>query len=157
MKRIISLLLILSMLLCFALTGCDSSGENKENKEDDNRIALTLDNYEQYLNVTAKYYGENGRYFNGLYWYDDVVSYASVQSASTSLMFYDCVISVRIKGRHTNYRFSTKDTDHTITISLNIGGSGSGYAIDAPGGGGAKDFTGLGYQVVDVLGYVVIK
>lgn len=55
----IFLVLILSMFVTCSFVACD--------KEDDNRIALTVDNVQQYVTLSCKGYGDPSSYKNGYY------------------------------------------------------------------------------------------
>ena len=151
MKKTISLLLV--MLLLFTLMlNLASCGSN------DNKIYLTLDNYEQYLEVSAKYYGEDADWNTLFYRYDysSVVSSATVTSTSSFVKFYDCVIEVRIVGEYYYTAHDKKTTDETIKVTLSIGGSGSGSKIENVHNDNAHDIKGRGYEVVSVSGYVIV-
>ena len=126
MKKTLSLflamLLVLSSVLALASCGSES-GSN------DNKIYLTLTNYEQYLDVSAKYYGENGRWssIEKDYLYPQIKNSVSVTSTSSFVKFYNCVIEVKIVGQYTYIlnKFCDKTTFETIKVTLSLGGTGS--------------------------------
>ncbi len=156
MKKTISLLLAMLLLLTsmLSLASCGSNNDS----DNDNKIYLTLQNYEQYLDVSARYYGEDGRWSSlfSRYNYGSVVSSATVTSTSSFVKFYNCVIEVRIVGEYYYTASSKKTTDETIKVTLSIGGSGSGSKIENVYNDNAHDIKGKGYEVISVSGYVVV-
>lgn len=155
MKKTLSLLLAMLLVLSSMLTlaSCGS--------KDDNKIYLTLENYEQYLNVSAKYYGEGATWssLQRKYVYPQIVNSVSVASTSSFVKFYDCVIEVKIVGQY-SYTYSKdydKTTSETITITLSLGGTGSNSkTINTSLGSKAYDIVGRGYEVISVSGYVIV-
>ncbi len=163
MKKTLSLLLAMLLVLSsmLALASCGSeSGSNDDNKSsnDDNKIYLSLENYEQYLDVSARYYGEDGRWSSlfSRYNYGRIVSSVTTASTSSFVKFYNCVIEVRIVGEYYYTAYDKKRTDETIKVTLSIGGSGSGSKIENVHNGNAHDIKGMGYEVVSVSGYVIV-
>ena len=157
MKKIFSLLLAMLLVLSSMLTlaSCGSVDDS------DDRINLTLDNYEQYLNVSASYYGEGATWssLQRKYVYPQIVNSVSVASTSSFVKFYDCVIEVEIVGQY-SYTYSKdydKTTSETITITLSLGGTGSNSkTINTSLGSKAYDIVGRGYEVISVSGYVIV-
>lgn len=163
MKKTLSLLLAMLLVLSSMLTlaSCGSeSGFNDDNKID-NKIYLTLENYEQYLDVNVRYYGENGRWssLQSKYVYPQIVNSVSVTSTSSFVKFYGCSIKVRVVGQY-SYTYSKdydQTTDETIIVTLSLGGTGDDYKIiDTSKGSDAYDILGLGYEVISVSGYVIV-
>ena len=161
MKRIISLLMsvILALSSMFTLASCNPQGNSKENAEEDSKIYLTLSNYEQYLNVSAKMYGKNGEWSSSAkdYYYEYVTTSVEISSTSPLVKFYNCSISVRVVG---NYRrgleYTNYSVDNTLVISLSLGGTGSNYRDTFVMFSNANNIVGKGYEVISVSGYVVV-
>ena len=158
MKKTISLLLAVLLLLTsiLSLASCGSAKDKKDNK-----IYLTLANYEQYLDVSARYYGDGATWssLQKKYVYPQIVNSVSVTSTSSFVKFYDCVIEVKIVGQY-SYTYSKdydKTTSETIVITLSLGGTGSNSkTINTSLGSKAYDIVGRGYEVVSVSGYVIV-
>lgn len=158
MKKVICVWLVVSILFSILFTGCGS-------KPNESKIELTLDNYEQYLNVSSRCYGEYGEWnsIDKHYTYQVVVSSADVTPTSPLLKFYDCTIEIEVFGM---YQYDpdwlhhyVEYTDHTITIPLSIGGSGSGTDSKRDSKweeDGVHTIVCMGYQVKSISGYVVV-
>ena len=153
MKKNISLLLVVMLILStlFVFAGCvEDPAPPKENK-----IYLTLDNYDQYISIAAKFYGE-GMHWNSFfsrYDYSYVIASASVTSTHPSIKFYGCEIQIKISGQ---YRGSSlTQVSPTLKISLSLGGTGSDSFQYNPGNG--REIKGHGYTVVSVSGYVIVE
>lgn len=157
MKKIISLLLatILALSSLFTLASCNS----KENSKENSKTYLTLSNYEQYLEVSAKYYGEDGDW-NSIgkdYYYSKIISSASVSSTSSLAKFYDCSISIKITGKY-KYGSDTRNTSETLVINLSLGGTGSAKKNTVTSySNHYYNIQGIGYEVVSVSGYVIVN
>ena len=159
MKKLLCVLLIISMLFCVLFSGCDS-------KSNESKIELTLDNYEQYLTVSSKCYGELGEWnsIDDHFTYQYVVSEAEVAATSPLLKFYDCKIEIEVFGM---YQYDpdwlhhyVEYTDHTITISLSIGGSGSDTESTRDSKweeDGIHSIVCMGHRVKSITGYVVVE
>ena len=156
MKKTLSLFLAMLLVLSSMLTLASCGSESGFN--DDNKIYLSLENYEQYLNVSARYYGEDGRWSSlfSRYNYGSIVSSVTIASTSSFVKFYNCVIEVRIVGEYYYTAYDKKTTDETIKVTLSIGGSGSGSKIENVLNDNAHDIKGMGYEVVSVSGYVIV-
>ncbi len=154
---IIFLVLLFSFVLTFVSCASNGDSNDKIGSRDD-RIELTLENYEQYIDVSARYYGEGGTWSSlfSRYDYKSVVSSATVTSTSTFVKFYNCSIKVRIVGEYYYTASSKKTTDETIEVSLSIGGSGRASKVENVSNANAHDIKGKGYEVVAVSGYVIV-
>jgi len=157
MKKTLSLLLAMLLVLSsmLALASC---GSGSDSNDEDNKIYLTLENYEQYLDVSAKYYGEDG-VWNSLgkdYYYNKIISSASVSSTSPLVKFYNCSITIKITGQY-EYGSDTKNTTAELKISLSLGGTGSAKEDTVTRYSNTlHDIKGIGYEVVSVSGYVIV-
>ena len=161
MKKIVSLLLAVILVLSsmLAFTSCSSEGKSKEDKED-SKIYLTLSNYEEYLKVGARMYGKNGNW-NSLakdYYYQYVTTSVEISSTSPLVKFYNCSISVRVVGNYYSGAASNGNysVDETLKIQLSLGGTGSNYKDKYVTYSNANNIVGRGYEVVSVSGYVVV-
>ncbi len=158
MKKTISLLLAAFLMFAsiFSLFSCGSEGGSEGDSED--KIYLTLENYEQYLDVSAKYYGEDG-VWNSLgkdYYYNKIISSASVSSTSPLVKFYNCSITIKITGQY-EYGRDTRNTTAELEMSLSLGGTGSAKEDTVTSySNSLHDIKGIGYEVVSVSGYVVV-
>ena len=148
---LLTVMLILSSILAFAACGDD--------EPDSNKIALTLNNYEQYISISARYYGEEARWSSmfSRYNYGYVVSSATISSTSSFVKFYDCIIEVRIVGEYYYTHSDKLTTKEVLKISLSLGGTGSEKKVKTVSNGNAHDIKGIGYEVVSVKGYVVVE
>lgn len=156
MKKI---LLVLTMGgLFFSLSAC----KPRDNSIEDNSIALNMDNYETYINTSARLFGDDV-YITTSYdrWYPKVKGEVEVSPAITNFNYIDVVLRVRILGEFTIVGKDSeppKIYDETITVSLNIGGSGRGSKVitikHLYNSNYAKNITGLGYEVISVSGKV---
>ena len=157
MKKIISLLLalVLTLSLTLIFTSCDTSGE------DNSKINLTLDNFEQYLTVSAKMHGTDGWWNSSWseYRYEYITTSVEIASVSPLIKFYNCSVTIRVEGTW-QYKAESDIRNHSevFEIPLNIGGSGSAsndwkYFDNCDD---HKNITGKSYQIVTVSGYVVI-
>ena len=106
-RKVLSILLVSIMVGIFAISmtacglfGGNSNSNSNENSKNDGRVYLTLDNYEQYLSVSARYFGQDASWSSSSssYEYRYVVAQASVSSVASYLKFYECVVRVRIVG-----------------------------------------------------------
>jgi hypothetical protein len=150
MRKIICLLLALFMIFTsiFSLTSCGSN----------EKIYLTLENYEQYLDVSASYYGED-RIWSiqfSQYCYENIVNRATITSKLPSAKFYDCIIKVRVIGEYYYTAYDKKTTYQIIKIPLNISGNGSDSKIENVYNENAHDIKNKGYEIVSVSGYIIV-
>ena len=158
MKKLVSLLLVTVSIISFSFSfySC-SSTENK--KQENAKIYLTLYNYEQYLDVSARMYGKNGNW-NSLakdYYYQYVTTLVEISSTSPLVKFYNCSISVRVVGNYySGGSYTNYSVDKTLEIPLSLGGTGSKYIDTYVTFSNANNIVGKGYEVVSVSGYVVV-
>ena len=127
----------------------------------DNSIELNLENYETYIETSARLFGDDGFYSSYGWWYPKVKGEVTVTAASTNYDYIDVIIRVRIVGNFTRVGHDSepkKKYDETITVSLNIGGSGVGSKsitiADVYYSNYAKNIVGEGYEVISVSGKV---
>lgn len=148
MKRIISILIsAVIIILCFS--SCGSTNQNDDNSD---KTKLTLENYNDYISISAKYGPKSYNYTTDIG--ENITCSASVESASASIKFYNCVIKVRIKGSYKDLLGGDKvTTDDILEIKLNIGGTGNASKVVESYG---YDIKGLGYDVISVSGYIDI-
>lgn len=111
MKRKITLVsivmvLILSMLITCTFVACD--------KDDDNRIALTIDNVEQYVTLSCSGYGDPDYYKNG--YYSRLYASATTQGI-TGYEYENVIIDVKI-----NFDDGKNYADPELSLLLNVGG-----------------------------------
>ena len=158
MKKIISLLLVtalvISSMIIFA--SCES------NDDDDGfeTIELTVDNYDKYLDITAKLYGTNGRW-NSLasdYYYSRVTASVDVAPRLSSTILVICSMDVRILGEYYSGGGSDKRTfDETIYVRLDSDGYGNETKDEYVPLSNANRIKGIGYEVVSITGEVSIS
>lgn len=99
-------IMLLSIILCFQLVACD---------EEDDRIALTKDNFEQYVTLSCKGYGDPDYYSRGYY----SRLFASASTVGVSGYEYENVfVTVKI-----NFDDGKNFADPEIDLHLNVGGS----------------------------------
>lgn len=161
MKKIISIVILISCVL--SLFGCSD-----ENKNEESEVYLDLNNYSHYLTIEAKCYGTDAKKVydsnGGYYSYQNIAYSVNVTPASESLIFTDAVAIVKIYCEYQYLRDDDYRKEHseTVSVKLNIGGSGS-EILNKPTATdedvllhafGAYDVTGLYYDVVEISGRV---
>lgn len=165
MKKIIAILLIISFAL--TLTSCG------------NKTKLTLENFEEYLNITTICKGDgehiiktiddaDGTYIKNADLFSDIVAKTSVEGASENFNYRDVIIKIRVIGTY-KYFFEfynryigniKKDFSLEYEIKLNVSGDGSNASVfEIPEGSEDKHFTineAIVYDVaiVSISGYV---
>lgn len=164
MKKIITVLLLLACVV--SMFGCSS-----EDKKSNANTYLDLNNYSQYLKVEAKCYGTDAKMVydekGGYYSYQNIAYSVNILPASESLIFTNAMIVVKIHCKYQYIRSSdyTQTHSETVTVKLNIGGSGNEIlnrptAIDEDTLlhiSGAYEVTGLSYEVVEISGQVRVN
>ena len=98
--------LLLSMIVICAFVACD--------KDDDNRIALTIDNVEQYVTLSCLGYGDPNYYKNG--YYSRLYASASTQGI-TGYEYENVIIDIKI-----NFDDGKNYADPELSLLLNVGG-----------------------------------
>lgn len=155
MKKTICLLLVVLLTISTLLIFTSCVDDPDDSKTNDNKIYLTLDNYDQYIKVSARFYGE-GMHWNSFfsrYDYNYIVASAEISSTHPSIKFYGCKVEIKISGE---YRTSSlNQVNPVLEISLSLGGTGSDYKQYTAGNG--RDIKGHGYSVVSVSGYVIVE
>lgn len=177
MKKIIALVLLFALALSFS--GCFSSGTGSPSggssgnggSNGSKAISLTLDNYSQYLEISAKCYGtDSAKVYDekgGYYSYQNIAYSAEVSPASVNLFFSNAEVVVKIYCEYQYLRSNSyaEKHDETLTVKLNIGGSGS-KLLNKPTATdedvllhafGAYQVNGLYFEVVSVSGTVEIN
>lgn len=182
LKSIISILLLICVSI--SLCGCFSTGPSSTrssyssssstgsnySSSQSNKIALTKDNINNYLEINATSYGSDSKTTSSYdTYYQSVVSSVSISSTNSSFVFENCMVSIEIYGSifagiYNNYDQSRNYTYTTIlSCKLNAGGGGSAKTVDYP-----SDITNnprykcwkvntKTYSVVSVSGYVITK
>ena len=140
-------------LICsflFVLLMCSCSGG--EQKKDPNTTELTLENYSKYIKLSTSVYtstdwddmlGVGGLFPGGygmpvpggstLYVYKKIQVSAKAEAASTNYDYNDVEFTVRFSGTYKNItdiktaQTKEENFDETVTFTLDIGGSGSGF------------------------------
>lgn len=105
------LLMIALCLMLFLFSGCTESTKN-------DRIQLTRENFEQYVNLTCRASGAPSAYANGKY--DGMIGYATCTGISG---FYYENVSVTIRIHFDDGR---NEANPKIKLNLNVGGNASG-------------------------------
>lgn len=106
MKKLLSMLLICTMMFCLA-----ACGKSKD-------IELTLDNYDDYLKIEVNSYAYGDMYgvsegvkvsdtTYALMFYGDINGNAYVKGASTNFNYNDVKIKVKLSGEYESYKFDT--------------------------------------------------
>ena len=151
-QKKLAILVVAMMLVCilsiFQLVACD--------KEDD-RIALTKENFEQYVTLSCKGYGDPDYYSRGYY----SRLFASASTVGVSGYEYENVfITVKI-----NFDDGKNYADPEINLYLNVGGSAydsvsfmickkdTSYIIPSSVSGSTISAYTY-YEIVSVSGYV---
>ena len=156
MKKTISII-VLCITIIFLLTmlaGCPNKDTTKENK-----IALTLDNYKNYIDIKCTFAGDPSEiYWNNLnseYRYNAVKSEVTITSVAPYLKFENCSVKIKIEGQY-YYTATAKSTySHDHTVALSMGGTGSSsYSYKQSN---CHDIKGRGYTVLSVSGYVIVE
>lgn len=145
----IFLVLILSMFVTCSFVACD--------KEDDNRIALTVDNVQQYVTLSCKGYGDPSSYKNG--YYSRLFASASTEGIA-GYEYENVFITVKI-----NFDDGTNYADPEIDLSLNVGGNAyesttfliclkNDYYLIPSTVSGSTISANTYYEIISVSGYV---
>jgi hypothetical protein len=135
MKKALSLLL--ALVLCLSLCACGS-------KENSNGTELTLDNYSNYLTVSARL-GDSGDVYVGTanmghgvkfsggwtyYLYKELFCAVDIKGVSTNFNYNNISVTVRFTGKYQtadkgtyNWTFGG-DIDKEVTVNCNIAGEG---------------------------------
>lgn len=150
MKKVISIMLVLVM--CFSLCAC--TGETKTNE-----IELTLDNYDDYLEISAAVWGSEevitkngywlGKYSNGYKtlhtcFYSGYLGSIETKVVAPNFNFHNVTITIHFTGKvltilEDSDPMSPSTMDHYLdfkdTFELNVGGTvknGEGRIMDLP-------------------------
>lgn len=159
-KRTISIIVLcLSIVwLLTMLAGCPNT-DNIPTENNKNRVALTLDNYENYISIKCTFGGDpSTMHWNSLnseYRYNAVKSEVAITSVASYLKFDNCIIKVKINGEY-YYTASSKLTysyDHTVNLSI----GGTGASSNSYKQSNCHKIKGIGYQVLSVSGYVIVE
>ena len=150
---LLAILLIASTLLVF--TACvEEPEDNKGDKP--SKIYLTLENYTQYLEITAECRPRSP--YNDLLWgesrYHDVVCTAKVSSTSTFVKFYECSIEMTIEG----YFWASwkRNIFEIVTVNLSLGGTGS-ITKTITDASATDDMAIEECEVLSISGYVIVE
>ncbi len=124
MKRLFALILALG--LCLSCSACgikpaDSPTRTEAATTVDNRIQLTLYNYEKYLNVATKRSLSKVERYNGVF-ITGICYYVDISGVSTNFNYRDVVVTVEFTAlsKHLSEYSSDKEK-----ITLNIAGDGT--------------------------------
>ena len=167
MKGKVSAFFVMIMLMLL-VTGC---GE----KEDDS-IVLTMDNYQQYLNVSSSWNLTGSE--NGLFqdvcpeqtkdgrttwsWEKEIGYRASVKGASTNFNYNDVVVVFKVSGTYDTFdlengewvREEDNPIDLTIEVTTNIAGEGDDFQTISSGRWIHENLVNSTIEVVSVSGTV---
>lgn len=182
MKKVLALML--AMVLALSLAACGGSGnsnsEEKNGSDDGNKnIALTLDNYQKYLNVSAFFTGtdeidihlitpnqEGINTGNGVYsWmiYQGFSGSIYASAVSQNFNYEDIEIKGKVKGKYEAYsthipvaREKSIDFEQDFTLKCNIAGEATQrITIDIPDDlGSLEAFLEYDVEVDSITGYV---
>lgn len=154
MKRIVAIILVAIMLLSLvAFTGCTSTGQTGDSPSN-NEIKLTLDNYSDYLTISANVYGDGNKTWSSYlsaYMYGEATGTARVSGIS-NYEYNDVTVKITIY-----FSYGNEEHDIPITVRLNKGGSGSGTGMyDFRNGPWANDWIQkyAYYEVTSISGSV---
>ena len=173
MKGKISAFFVMIMLMLL-VTGCGGKGE----KEDDS-IALTMDNYQQYLNVSSSWNltgSEEGLFKNvcpeqtkdgrtSWSWKKEIGYRASVKGASTNFNYDDVVVVLKVSGTYDTFdmeygeygkwvREEDNPIDLTMEITTNIAGEGDDFQTISSSRWIHENLVNSTIEVVSVSGTV---
>lgn len=151
MKRVFALLMLMVMFLL--VPGCGG----------DNSVTLTLDNYEDYLDVDFVYKLGSVDYCDGtITKYYSVDTNCTISPASSVFLYDDVTITLMLYGKieHNFFGYTQEDfPTQVITIECNKGGKGSfseSYPLEEciAFSSHSSGEVSLGYQVLEVTGTV---
>ena len=156
MKKVLSVFLVI--IMCFTLAGCGSKD-----------IELTTLNYDDYLVLNLNY-GMGGRTDDlvnkaaGTTCYSAIEPNFKISAASNNFVYNNVRITIRIYGTYKAWSFAglflgkkdgeIKELDETITISCNVGGSGSYSDLIYLDEYSNLKALNIAYEVVSVSGSV---
>ena len=158
MKKLLISIFILSISLVGLGCGKDDS------------IELTKDNYEEYLDITARCHTTGSNTFsNRSDLYDEIESSVIVQGVSSNFNYKDVTVTVLIAGSYKPTDSDGRIRDdlpelgtikQELNIKCDVSGSGEATAVDELNEGFSVWFTtdqyiNAGYEVVNVTGKVV--
>ena len=127
MKKIVSMMLVAIMLFSLvACTGGTPTNSNGGNSSSNQTIKLTLDNYADYLTISANIYGDGNKSWSSYlsaYQYGEAKGTASVSGIS-NYEYNDVTVKITIY-----FSYGNEEHDIPITVRLNKGGSGSGTGM----------------------------
>ena len=176
MKKLI--VIFMAMVMCLAAGGCGNGGNSdsaETTKPNDGRIELTLDNYEQYLElyITTQQSGEDKEYKKkGIKVYHDLNCELNVRGVTDNFNYCDINITADIDLTYKEYSLALGSTpghliyrdlgdgiqSEKVTISnVNIAGDGSGTATFSQENlfDSFNDGYSVKFEVKSVSGYVV--
>ena len=123
MKKLFAFLLLIAR--CVSLVACGNSSSQNSSNED---IKLSLDNYEDYISVYAKVYGDGYSTWSSYvsdFLYGDATAEAQISGIS-NYEYNDVVITVTVY-----FSYGSTERSIPLNIKLNKGGSGkSSKTID---------------------------
>lgn len=153
------LMIMLCGVLLIGLTGCGNG------KSDNDTINLTMDNYEDYLDIEVDY--NVGGYSTQLpgysfYFYDTIKGNVKVTGASTNYDYNNVEVEVKISGTYDLYqktsqkysRGTEKELDKTIIVKCNVGGSGEKSFSESLLGYTYMKSIDARYEIVNISGSI---
>lgn len=128
MKKIIALLLAIAMCLSFCACGNNDENSNSNNNNVNTATALTLDNYENYFDISANISVGHTTMCNYKGDFLDLVKTFQCDisfKGNTNYEYTDVVFTVKF-AHETPDKFIDFYDDTIITVKVNLAGNGSG-------------------------------
>ena len=155
MKRLLSILLICTMMFCLA--ACGKSEGSKD-------IQLSKDNFDDYFNLSISAHAGGEQVYDPLtlsYKNDSVVINYSVEGATSNYNYNDVTIKLKIKVNCTGVFSNPDDTIQTkfekeYIIDTNISGKAEECVdiLRVGGYGLEEEDISFEYEIVEVNGYL---